>query len=93
MSKYNGLLRKDTPGGMKALEQIQGMKVGDVFEDGLFPAIPEKVKWTCIEHLIPAGDDLAESWMLAGRFCDVPLYDVVIRIEGNNMTMNVKDVE
>lgn len=74
----------DTPQGKEELAALEALKVGDMREGPLFPALPVGVVWICTGR----GD---HYWELDGRFCGEPLGIVVIRkVDGKELTLLLK---
>jgi hypothetical protein len=92
MPLYDCLFKQDSPNGQKALAQVDNLRVGDVIEERLMPAIPETVKWTCIEAIRNQGGGTGSIVTLAGRWCDMPLYTLEIKTEGKDISMKVRNV-
>ena len=55
------------------------------------PAIPEDIKWKCIEaQRNMGGKQGADIVTLVGRWCDIPLYTVEIRVEDDQISLKVR---
>ena len=93
MAKFDSQFRLTSDLGQRAVAQIATLKVGDVLTGRLMPAIPEDIKWKCIEaQRNMGGKQGADIVTLVGRWCDIPLYTVEIRVEDDQISLKVREV-
>lgn len=80
------LIRQEAPAAQQELTLLKSMKVGDVRQDLLFPALDSEVEWTCVVANDP-------TWEFDGKFLGQPLFRVVIRSDASTgmLTLDVKE--
>jgi hypothetical protein len=92
MAAFEGQFRVESEAGRAALEQLKRLQVGDVYEESLFAALPEPIKWRCIEVLKGIGgaphNDLVS---LVGSFCGITVFTVEIRSDGQKVSLKCRE--
>jgi hypothetical protein len=81
MSRDEMLL--ESPAAQAELMLLKTMKVGDVRRGILLPALEVGVEWTCT-----TVDK--DSWTFDGTFFGQPLFTLVIRVQPETLTLEVR---